>query len=92
MGTLLSGDRTRRTTGFVQLGFGAGLVPVMILLGLGIIKFGGTDPELTQAWLGNFMFILVVWNVITGVKIFRDAWKRARAHEIAAAGPNAPQA
>jgi hypothetical protein len=88
LGTLISGDRTRRRTGFLQLGFGAGLIPFMILVGIGAMKVGGTDPEVAKAWLSNFMMVLVVWNVVTGAQIFRDSWKRARAREVAA-GPGA---
>jgi hypothetical protein len=82
LGTLLSGDRSRRKTGFLQLGFGAGLVPVMILIGIGSLTFQGSDPETVKAWLSNFMLILVVWNIVTGVQIFRDSWKKARAQEV----------
>jgi hypothetical protein len=82
LGTLLSGDRTRKRTGFVQLGFGAALVPVMIFVGIGMMSFQGVDPEVVKAWLSNFMMILVLWNLVTGVQIFRDAWKKARAEEV----------
>lgn len=84
LGTILSGDRTRRRTGFLQLGFGAGLIPFMILVGVGSMQLGGTDPEVAKAWLSNFMLLLVVWNVITGVQIFRESRQRARVLKAAA--------
>ena len=87
LGTLLSGDRSRRGIGMIQFGFGAGLIPVMVLMGMGMIHFSGADPAVVQAWLSNGMLVLLLWTVITSVLIFRDAWKVAKAREQAHARP-----
>jgi hypothetical protein len=92
LGTLLSGDRDWRRTGFLQLGFGAGLVPTTVLIGTGAITLQGSDPNVVQAWLSNFMMVLILWNVISSVQIIRGAWKKARAREIAAASATAQPA
>lgn len=81
LGTLISGDPTLKRTGMIQFGMGALLTPLLLLFGAGGLVLGGVDPEVVKAWLLNFVLILMIWNVVTGVRIFRKAWKQAKAHE-----------
>lgn len=78
LGTLTSGDRKRKRTGVLQLGLGIMLIPLLVLTSLGGVLLGGFSPDTVKAWIGNFMMLLVVWNIVTGVQMFRDAWKRAK--------------
>lgn len=81
LGTLISGDPSFKRTGMIQFGLGALLTPLLLLFGAGGLMLGGADPEVVKAWLLNFILILVIWNVVTGLKIFRKAWKQAKFHE-----------
>src|SRR4051812_7640978 len=72
LGTLASGQSSRKKTGVFQLTLGVLLVPLLVVVTLGGALFGGFDPETAKAWLGNILLILVVWNVYTGIQIFRD--------------------
>lgn len=78
LGTLTSGDRTRKRTGMFQLTFGIVLIPLLVLTAFGTSVFGGVDIETVKAWVANFMLILVLWTIVTSVQIFREAWKRTK--------------
>jgi hypothetical protein len=73
----MSGDTTRRRTGVLQIGLGLFLFPLLGLVTFGYGLFAGIDPETIKAWLANFVIILVIWNIFTGVQIFREAWREA---------------
>ena len=78
LGTLASGEQKRKRTGAFQLGLGILLIPILVVVSLGGVLVGGYNPDTVKAWLGNFMLLLVLWNMMTGIQIFRDAWKKAR--------------
>ena len=48
LGTLTSGDRTRKRTGMLQLTFGILLIPLLVLTMVGGALFGGVDPGYDQ--------------------------------------------
>jgi hypothetical protein len=77
LGTLVSGDTSRRRTGLVQSVLGGLLLAVLVALTVGGAVYTG-DLETAKAWLGNILLLLVLWNVITGIQIFREAWRRAK--------------
>lgn len=77
LGTIFSRDPERKRTGMLQLGLGALLIPLLVIAGMGGAALGGADPEVVKAWLGNFVMLLVVWNVMTGVQLLRKSWREA---------------
>jgi uncharacterized membrane protein YfcA len=79
LGTLTSGDRTRKRTGVIQLGLGIFLIPMLVLTVLGTAIFHGVDQSTMMAWIGNFILLLVLWTVVTSVQIFREAWRKTKA-------------
>ena len=78
VGTLAGGEQKRRATGWTQVVFGLVLLPLIVVAAMGGALFSGMDIAVVQAWLTNFMLILVIWNVVTGAKMVREAWKRSK--------------
>lgn len=78
LGTLASGEKKRKRTGAFQLGLGILLIPVLVVASLGTVLVGGVSQDTVKAWLGNLMLLLVLWNLMTGIQIFKDAWKNSK--------------
>jgi hypothetical protein len=78
LGTLMSGEPQRRRTGFFQLGMGLLLIPLMVIIGVSSAYFAGMSPDTIRSWLSNITLVLMLWSVLTGVSIIRDAIRRAK--------------
>ncbi len=90
VGTLSSGERKRRKTGWLQLILGIVLFPAIMVLGMGTAVLNGVNPETVKSCLYALMTALVIWNVWTGLQIFWEAWKNTKADAKTTRNPSPP--
>jgi hypothetical protein len=85
LGTLLSGDDSRRGTGWLQLGLGLLLLPLTVASVLGNSGFFSfLNNDTARAWLANFVLILALWGAGTGISLIREARAAKKAHSATA--------